>query len=215
MFSYIAQATSHQNDLLQFRDRLHKAILHSLDAFRREFPTQTIYGFAIAGGQSGNYLGYQLMTEERLTTIADYYYEQGYRYKYAVADRQEHHSKLREWMRWQNPEDDWYMAEFDESLEIRPTFQKLVERQNIFGEYAEHLVQYLCDDVLATLHQYSSWIEAPCYHSIILGVASDEADFLTCCARCNPYHLAITLRGQKRAGEELDNRIMRPEADES
>ncbi len=92
--------------------------------FAESFPTQTIYGFAMASGQSGNYLGYQLMTEERLSTIADYYYEQGYRYKNAVADRQEHHSKLREWMRWQNPEDIGTWQSSIETLENRPTFPK-------------------------------------------------------------------------------------------
>jgi hypothetical protein len=207
VFSYIARTSEHRDELFRFRNRLHEAILHSLNVYRQEHSTETIYAFALVGGQCGNYLGYQLMTEQRLDSVAEYYYEQGYRHKYTSDNAEEQLQKIRTSMRWQNPEDDWHMDDFADSFEIRQSFEELVYRKNAFGEDARHLVEFCCDDVLASLHQFDEWRRNSELHSIILGVQSDEADFFTCCVRCNPFHLATKLWHERFTGNELDRSI--------
>lgn len=207
-FSYLAKVPEHREVLAAFRDRLHAACLQALNDYRREQPAETIYAFALLAGQGGNYLGYQLMTEDLLKNVASEYYENGYRHERAKDDEQL--QRLCEWMRWQNPDDDWYSDDFDESFALDKDFQKLVYRQKAFGEDAENLVEFCCDDVMATLHDNPAWRAQPELHSIILGVVSDEAEFFTCCVRCNPFRLATQLFDEKFLSEELDRSISQP-----
>ena len=206
-FSFIRRVPNHSQGLCALRDRLHVAITDAITNYLVSNSGSTIYSFALDVGQGGNFLGYQIMTEQLLSDVVEYHFNRGYRHKYTKDDDDEHRLRLREWLRWQNPDDDWFMSAFGEESEVQKMFQTLVYRDLAFENNEGGIFEFLCDDVLATLPLTDTWRNVPNCPSIALGVRADDLDFFTSFVRCNSFSHVITLWHEFFLGNELEGYI--------
>src|SRR5262245_8681863 len=109
-----------------FARLLRDAALEGWREFIRRNPDESPYAFAIIEGQSGNYLGYAVATEERLRRTAAAYEARGYRYIPLTRQEFDNHTMLAEWLRWANPDDGWFLGDFPVQFQIQHRLNELV-----------------------------------------------------------------------------------------
>jgi hypothetical protein len=189
---------------------LRHAIAGALAEFRRHAPDESPYAFAIIMGQSGDYLGYAVATEEGLHRVAEKYALAGYRYRGPEWDDSNDRDRLAEWLRWANPDDGWCYGDFADNYGISGGLAHLVQ-SGAFGEDAEGLEEF-CTEVLTALRSDPIWLEIAAGVRIVVGVTSgeDPRNFLRTATRANDYHVVLQLWAEFGRGEELSSRIAPP-----
>jgi hypothetical protein len=190
--------------------RLRDSIIAAVRAFRRERPGEHPYAFALVGGQSGNYVGFAIATEEGLRETAKKYAESGYRCERWEWETVDDVERLSVWLRWANPDDGWRYGDFDDSEELRRSLRLLFDTGELSDE-AGKFEAFCTDKVLVPLSRDPGWAHDPLSQSLIVGFTygGDPRDFLRSATRANPYPRVIELWRQHWQAHEVEPRIKR------
>jgi hypothetical protein len=192
------------SDLAQ---HLRDAVVAAIRAFRRERPSEHPYGFALVGGQAGDYVGFAIATEEGLRETAKRYARLGYRCDGPASEAAEDIERLSVWLRWANPDDGWRYGDFDDSEALCRSLRLLFAPTHKGGS----LEAFCTDEVLRPLGRDADWGHDPLSRSLIVGFTygADPRDFLRSATRANPYPRVIELWSQFRQAEEVERRVKR------
>jgi hypothetical protein len=98
--------------LARARAALEEGTRKTLEAFRREHPTEKVYGLKFIISTDDASLIPTIATEEGLTRVAEKYARRGY-----TAREGDTLATLRTYLRWANPDDGWYFLRGDPKLD--------------------------------------------------------------------------------------------------
>lgn len=194
---------------LAFAEELRLRIVADLLRFREKHRDETLYGYAIIGGQPGApYLASAVATEEGLQRVAAKYQKRGYRYKGFVEDRPATVEELAAWLRWANPDDGWYYCGLPDHGRVQDALVALIDAGGL-GDHGEEFEEF-CTDVLASLHNVPEWREEMDRGLVIVGFTygSDPRDFLRTATRANPYPVVRRLWQEQWKANELQPRLV-------
>lgn len=194
----------------KFAEALRYAIVGGWQQFRQQYAAETPYAFVLIGGQSANYLGYAVATEEGLRRVAAEYDRRGYRYQGWDWEEFDNCAKLTLWLRWANPDDGWHYGDFPERFRVQSQLDESVA-SGVFGDDAGEFEE-LCTNVLASLQNLPAWQEQVVGGRVVVGFTygEDPRDFLRTATRANPYPMVRQLWTEYRQADELASRIKSP-----
>ena len=197
-------------DRSKFAAALRQGIVDGLREFCEQHSAETLYGYALLGQTSGDYLGCAFATEEGLRQVAARYAKLGYRYVLFKSERLASTEELATWLRWANPDDGWYFDELPEHDRVQTELHALVEAGEL-GDGGADLEEF-CTDVLASLQNVPAWQEEMARAQVVVGFTygQDPRDFLRTATRANPYSVVKRLWSEMWAVEEIGSRIKSP-----
>lgn len=190
-----------------FSITLNDSVIASFSRFVREHPTERPYGLAIITGQSCNYLGFAVATEEGLARAAKEYAECGYCYDAHEWEDYDLEEKLRIWLRWANPDDGWYYEDFNDPDALQPFLNRFRDHDD-----CNELLESRCIDAFRVLVCGREWRELTSCSGTIIGLTEgeDPDDFLRTSTMINEYAVVKQLWMEYWQAREIDGRIQRP-----
>jgi hypothetical protein len=182
-------------------------LIIAMHDFRNDRSRETPYAFALIGGQSRDYVGYAVATEEGLRRVTESYFAMGYRSGDAGdsdIDMDDQYQDLAAWVRWANPDDGWYQHPLPGSGELGALMRTLVFADG-FDDNGYSFEEFSVD-VIARLQAEPTWRAAVGTGKVVLGFTygEDPRDFLRSATRVNPYPIVRRLWSEVWRGESLD-----------
>ncbi|NEO86271.1 MAG: DUF4303 domain-containing protein [Spirulina sp. SIO3F2] len=189
----------------EFKHLFNQSVLRSFSRFIHKHGDERPYALAISTGQTCNYLGFAVATEEKLVqTARDYAAELSYRYEAHKWENDNLQEKLQIWLRWSNPDDGWYYKDFDNSDKLQQFLKRLSKQEN-----CDEQLECLCIESLRLLVRETVWQELTLPFSTTIGITPGENpdDFLRTATMINDYSTTMRLWSEYHQIRELDARL--------